>query len=58
MPKWLSLFFAAFSVLLMTATAIAIPHSGWLAALFFLLSMTSITIGFIVGAKMKRRNQG
>ncbi|MFD0715248.1 hypothetical protein [Paenibacillus sp. GCM10027626] len=58
MPKSLSLFFAVFSVILMVATAIAIAHNGWLAALFFVLTMVNITIGFIVGAKMKRRNQG
>ena len=35
MSKPMSLFFAILSVLLMSATAIAISYNGWLAVLFF-----------------------
>ncbi|WP_308638521.1 hypothetical protein [Paenibacillus silvisoli] len=58
MSKRMSLFFAVFSVLLMSATAISISYNGWLAALFFLLTIGSIGTGFVVGAKMRRRKQG
>ncbi|UVI31701.1 DUF5325 family protein [Paenibacillus spongiae] len=58
MPKPLALFFAVFSVLLMSATAVAISYNGWIAALLFILTLCSIVIGFIVSAKMKRRKQG
>ncbi|WP_165822572.1 DUF5325 family protein [Paenibacillus montanisoli] len=58
MSKPMSLFFAVFSVLLMCATAISISYNGWLAVLFFLLTVGSIGAGFIVGAKMRRRKQG
>jgi general stress protein CsbA len=58
MSKPMALFFAVFSVLLMCVTAISISYNGWLAALFFLLTMCSIVAGFIVNAKMRRRREG
>lgn len=58
MPKSLALFFAVFSVLLMSATAIAISYNGWIAALLFVLMIGSIGLGFVVSAKIKRRKQG
>ncbi|MCQ6558768.1 hypothetical protein [Paenibacillus mendelii] len=58
MSKPLALFFAVFSVLLMSATAIAISYNGWIAALLFMLTLCNIVVGFIVSAKLKRRNQG
>ncbi|MFC4809141.1 DUF5325 family protein [Paenibacillus sp. GCM10023250] len=58
MSKPMALFFAIFSVLLMCATAISISYSGWLALLFFVLTIFSIGTGFIVNAKMRRRGQG
>ncbi|MBO7745169.1 DUF5325 family protein [Paenibacillus sp. MWE-103] len=58
MSKPMALFFAVFSVLLMCATAISISYSGWLALLFFVLTVFSIGAGFIVSAKMRRRRQG
>ncbi|REE92870.1 hypothetical protein A8990_103177 [Paenibacillus taihuensis] len=56
MSKPMSLFFAVLSVLLMCATAISISYSGWLTVLFFLLTICSIGAGFIVKARMRRRN--
>ncbi|MBM7567409.1 DUF5325 family protein [Paenibacillus sacheonensis] len=58
MSKPLALFFALFSVLLMSVTAISISYNGWLAALFFFLTICSIGAGFVVNAKMRRRRQG
>ena len=58
MPKPLALAFAVFSVLLMSATAISIAYSGWLAVLFFVLTIVSIGCGFVVSAKIKRRRRG
>lgn len=58
MSKPMALFFAIFSVLLMCATSISISYSGWLAALFFILTIFSVSAGFIVNAKMRRRRQG
>ncbi|AZN40079.1 DUF5325 family protein [Paenibacillus albus] len=56
MSKLMSLFFAVLSVLLMCATAISISYSGWLTVLFFLLTICCIGAGFIVKARMRRRN--
>ncbi|BBH21695.1 hypothetical protein Back11_30400 [Paenibacillus baekrokdamisoli] len=57
MTKSMSLFFAILSVLLMSATAISISYNGWVAALFLLLTLCSIGGGFIVKARMRRRQQ-
>ena len=57
MSKPMALFFAVFSVLLMSATAISISYSAWLAVLLFLLTMCSMGAGFIVSAR-RRRKQG
>ncbi|WP_219835882.1 hypothetical protein [Paenibacillus sp. R14(2021)] len=58
MTKPLALIYAIFCMLLMSATAISISYSGWLAALFFLLTLVFIVVGFIISAKMRRRRQG
>jgi len=58
MPKSYALLFSVVSMLLMVATAISISHNGWIAGLFLLLTFGNIGAGFIVSAKMKRRNQG
>ncbi len=51
----MSLLFAVVSVLLMSATAVSISYSGWLAVLFFVLTLVSIASGFVYKAKMNRR---
>ncbi|GGF96671.1 DUF5325 family protein [Paenibacillus abyssi] len=56
MSKPLSLLFAVTSVLLMSATAIAISYNGWFALLFFALTICNIGAGFIVRARMRRKN--
>lgn len=57
MPKPMALGFAIFSVLLMILTGVFISINGWLAALFFVLTMAFIVFGFIVSARIRRRNQ-
>ncbi|WP_169833426.1 DUF5325 family protein [Paenibacillus oryzae] len=56
MSKSLSLFFAVLSVLFMSATAISIAHNGWLVLLFSLLFLLSTGAGFIVKARLRRKN--
>ena len=58
MSKTASLAFAVAAVVMMTATAVAIAHNGWLAALFFLLSLGVIASGFIYKARLRRRQDG
>ncbi|ALS26714.1 DUF5325 family protein [Paenibacillus cisolokensis] len=55
MPKSLSLLFAVVTVLLMMATAVSIAHNGWLAVLLFVLTVANIGAGFIVRARLRRR---
>lgn len=57
MSKSLSLFFAVLSVLFMSATAISIAHNGWLVLLFSLLFLFSTGTGFIVKARLRRKNE-
>ncbi|GLX65952.1 DUF5325 family protein [Paenibacillus glycanilyticus] len=57
MSKPLSLLFAVVSVLLMCATAISMSFSAWLAVLFGILTLVSIGGGFIVKARLRRRNE-
>ncbi|MNT74773.1 hypothetical protein D3C72_2136200 [compost metagenome] len=54
MSKSLSMWFAASSIVLLTASAIAISHSVWLALLLGLLSVGNIGWGFVVKAKRNR----
>ncbi|MBD2845672.1 DUF5325 family protein [Paenibacillus sp. IB182496] len=54
MSKGLSLLFAFASVLMMSATAVSISYNGWLAVLFFVLTMLTIGAGFIVRARQRR----
>ncbi|MBH5319185.1 DUF2244 domain-containing protein [Paenibacillus sp. GSMTC-2017] len=57
MSKSLSIFFASLSILFMSATAISISHNGWLVLLFSLLSLFSVGAGFIVKARLRRKNE-
>ncbi|MBD2868072.1 DUF5325 family protein [Paenibacillus arenilitoris] len=57
MSKTLSLVFSVLAVLFMSATAISISHSGWLVLLFGLLSFFTIGAGFIVRARMRRKQE-
>ncbi|MCM3629310.1 DUF5325 family protein [Paenibacillus glycanilyticus] len=57
MSKSLSLFFAVVSVLLMCATAISMSFNAWLAILFGILTLLMIGGGFVVKARLRRRNE-
>ncbi|MBW7474387.1 hypothetical protein K0T92_06490 [Paenibacillus oenotherae] len=57
MSKPMAMGFALFSVLLMILTGVFISINGWLAALFFVLTLAFIAYGFIVSAKIRRRKQ-
>ncbi|MDQ0060690.1 hypothetical protein [Paenibacillus harenae] len=57
MSKQLSLFFAILSVIWMSAMAISISHSGWLVLLFGLLWLFTTAAGFIVKARLRRKQQ-
>lgn len=54
MPKPLALLFASISVILMSATAVALNHNLWLALLFMALTFGSIGAGFITRARIRR----
>ncbi|MCA0755569.1 DUF5325 family protein [Paenibacillus sp. N4] len=58
MSKPLSLFFSTLAIAFMSAMAVSISHSGWFVLLFGLLSLFTIGAGFIVRARLRRRNQG
>ncbi|MBB3108457.1 hypothetical protein FHS18_000485 [Paenibacillus phyllosphaerae] len=58
MSKPISLLFAIVSVLLMTATGIAISYNAWLTLALFVLTMGCIGYGFVLKAKLRRRAQG
>lgn len=58
MSKTASLLFAVAAVIMMTATAVAISHNGWLAALFFILTIGIIASGFIYKARLRRQDGG
>lgn len=57
MSKSLSMFFAVLSILFMSAMAISISYSGWYVLLFGLLTLFSIGTGFIVKARLRRKNE-
>ncbi|WP_028546848.1 DUF5325 family protein [Paenibacillus taiwanensis] len=57
MSKGLSLWFACSSIALLMATAIAISYNAWLAILFGLLSIFNMGAGFIVKARLRRKEQ-
>lgn len=57
MSKPLSLMFAVLVTLLMSATAISISHSGWLVLLFTILTLLTTGAGFIVKARLRRKQQ-
>lgn len=54
MTKTASLLFALAAVVLMMATAVSISHNGWLAALFFILTIGVIGVGFVYKAKQRK----
>lgn len=58
MSKTASLLFAVAAVIMMTATAVAISHNGWLAVLFFILTIGIIASGFIYKARLRRQDGG
>lgn len=55
MSKPLALIFAVTAVIWMLATAVALSHNGWLAALFALLTAGTIGGGFVLKARLSRR---
>ncbi len=56
MSKPLSLFFSVLAIVFLSAMSISISHSGWLVLLFGTLSLLTIGAGFIVRARLRRRN--
>ncbi|WP_141694969.1 hypothetical protein [Paenibacillus kribbensis] len=54
MSKGLSLWFAVSSIVLLTAAAISISYSAWLAILLGLFSVGNIGWGFVVKARQRR----
>ncbi|HEY8528273.1 MAG TPA: hypothetical protein VIL22_01175 [Paenibacillaceae bacterium] len=57
MSKPLALFFAVFAVIWLAATAVALSHNGWLALLFALLALGTISSGFVVKARTEKRRK-
>lgn len=57
MNKGLSLWFACSSIALLMATAITLTNHGWLALLFAVLSILNMGFGFIVKARLRRREE-
>lgn len=57
MSKGLSLLFAVLSIILMTATAISISNSLWLTLIFGILTLCMIGSGFIVKARLRRKQE-
>lgn len=57
MNKSLGLLFAVTSIIWMTLCAISLNYNGWLAALFFVLCMANIGLGFSVKARIRRKSQ-
>jgi Flp pilus assembly protein TadB len=57
MSKPLALFFAVFSVIWLAATAVALSHNPWLAALFALLAAGTIGSGFVVKVRSEAKRQ-
>lgn len=55
MNKGLSLWFAFSSIALLMATAITISDHGWWALLFAVLSILNMGFGFILKARLRRR---
>ncbi|GIP40762.1 hypothetical protein J31TS4_40420 [Paenibacillus sp. J31TS4] len=57
MPKSLALLFAVVGVLLLLAISASISfHQPWLALLFTIVSLFFIGAGFIVKARLRRKN--
>ncbi|MCU6790555.1 DUF5325 family protein [Paenibacillus sp. WQ 127069] len=59
MNKGLALVFAVIGTLLLTAISYAMSiGNGWLVGLFSILSIGFIGFGFVVKAKLRKRNGG
>ncbi|WP_256759777.1 hypothetical protein [Cohnella sp. WQ 127256] len=56
MSKSLSLLFAVVSIVLLLATAFSLSNNGWLALLFATLSLCMTGFGFVVKAKLRKKN--
>ncbi|MFC5405650.1 hypothetical protein [Cohnella soli] len=56
MSKILSLFFAILSIAFLTAASFSISHSGWLTLLFAVLFVVTAGSGFVVKARLRRKN--
>ncbi|RED57222.1 DUF5325 family protein [Cohnella lupini] len=56
MSKTLSLFFAIVSIALMLAMTFSLSHNGWLALLFGVLTVAVIGTGFVVKARLRKKN--
>jgi len=56
MPKSSALLFAILGVLMMIATAVSLSYSGWLAALFLILTFVSIGSGFVYKARRRKKD--
>ncbi|CAM3848169.1 DUF5325 domain-containing protein [Cohnella lubricantis] len=57
MNKPLGLLFAVTSIIWMTLCAISLNYNGWAAAIFFVLCIANIGLGFTVKARIRRKNQ-
>ncbi|AWV35677.1 hypothetical protein MHH60_23555 [Paenibacillus sp. FSL H7-0716] len=57
MSKGLSLWFACSSILILTAASIAISYSFWLALLLGFLCVLNIGWGFILKARIRRKQE-
>jgi len=57
MHKGLALWFSCSSIALLTAATISISHSIWLVLLFGVLTILNIGFGFIMKARLRRREE-
>ncbi|WP_150268938.1 DUF5325 family protein [Paenibacillus tepidiphilus] len=58
MGKGLSLWFAISSIALLTAASISISYNIWLVLLFSVLCILNIGWGFILKARLRRKQEG
>ncbi|UQZ33318.1 hypothetical protein C2I18_06950 [Paenibacillus sp. PK3_47] len=58
MGKGLSLWFACSSILILTAASISISFNIWISLLLGVLCILNIGWGFILKAKLRRRQEG
>lgn len=57
MSKGLSLWFACSSILILTAASMAISYNIWIALLLGLICVMNIGWGFIVKARIRRKQE-